>query len=854
MMSAVRRRLKGRPDSEHEMTINRIVLSTVVLAYLVIAQSKGHDAAQDVFHDALVLFGIYYAASLVLFVHILAKPGVSHGRRILAISLDIGMLTYGMHMGESAFAIGYPLYLWIIFGNGFRFGVKYLLGAAISAIIAFALLILTTPPWHNNLEMSFGLMAGLFLLPAYVSALIRKLSEAKQQAEEASKAKSLFLASVSHELRTPLNAIITLSDLLRGSAIPREQREMSETIGMSGRSLLKLINSILDLSRMEANADRMQTAPLSVLETVLGVRRVLAVSAEAKGLYLSVEIGAGMPSSIIGNRQKLEEILTNLIGNATKFTSSGGIRVLVDVAEIGPDNATLRFSVHDTGIGIHKSAQASIFEQFTQADHTIMDRFGGTGLGLAIVKQLVERQGGQVGVISVPGMGSEFWFTLPVALAPAPDETPAAARHPVVLLSHDFALYTRLSSSGRQVLRVTDGAAALAELRATMESGCRGLLLIDADTMPESVCTGLMAMDRDFGALRRSVIGLMRGPDSRIEEAPMPLLVHLSRPVKPAELTQLAMLAAGGGEIVGKGPAGDAELAADPRQAIPDLRILVAEDNTTNQIVIRKLLERDGHSVTIVSNGEDAVEALVKQSFDIVLMDINMPVMNGLEATKLARFAMLGGIRIPIYALTADVTEDTRKRCLDAGMEGCLHKPIEQGELADALRMSTRRNSAPPQAADRGPVADGAPALGAVPMIGPGTAAPGPLIVDLEAIPVVDEVALSNLLQLGDLGFMGELIEEFLSSSTQTLNRMEAAAERLDAAAFQDILHALRSSAANIGARRLFTLALEWRQCSQDDLARSGDQRLALLRDSFAEADAALRAWLRGQRHLRMVS
>jgi two-component system sensor histidine kinase RpfC len=853
MMSAVRRRLRGRPDSEHEMTINRIVLSTVVLAYLVIARSRGHDAAQDVFHDALVLFGIYYVASLALFAHILAKPGVSHGRRIVAIGLDIGMLSYGMHVGESAFAIGYPLYLWIIFGNGFRFGVKYLLGAAISAIIGFACLILTTPPWRNNLELSFGLMVGLFLLPAYVSALIRKLSEAKQQAEEASKAKSLFLASVSHELRTPLNAIITLSDLLRGSAIPHEQREMSETIGMSGRSLLKLINSILDLSRMEANADRMPTAPMSVLETVQGVRRVLGVSAEAKGLYLSVEVGVGVPPGIIGNRQQLEEILTNLIGNATKFTSSGGIRLVVNVAEIGPEQAILRFSVHDTGIGIDSSAQASIFEQFTQADNTIMDRFGGTGLGLAIVKQLVERQGGEVGVNSAPGLGSEFWFTMPVALAPEPAETPAAVRQPVVLLSHDFALYTRLCSSGRQTLRVTDGAAALAELRTTLESGRRGLLLIDADTMSESVCTGLMAMDRDTGTLRRSIVGLMRGPDSRIEDAPMPLLVHLSRPVEHAELTQLAILAAGEGDAEGEGSATPRDLPPDPRLSIPELRILVAEDNTTNQIVIRKLLERDGHTVTIVSNGEDAVEALVKQSFDIVLMDINMPVMNGLEATKLARFVMLGGIRIPIYALTADVTEDTRKRCLDAGMDGCLHKPIEQDELADALRSSARRKSSG-QASGPAPVDGGAHVIGAVSMFSPATAAPEPPSLDLEAIPVVDEVALANLLQLGDLSFMGELIEEFLSSSTQTLERMEAAAERLDAVAFQDILHALRSSAANIGASRLFTLALEWRQCSQDDLARSGDQRMALLRASFAEADAALRGWLRRQRSMRMVS
>lgn len=853
LMSTVRKRLRGRPDSEHEMTINRIVLSTVVLVYLVIARSKGHDAAQDVFLDALVLFGIYYVASIALFAHILAKPGISHRRRIVAIGLDIGMLSYGMSVGESAFAIGYPLYLWIIFGNGFRFGVKYLLGAALSAIIGFAFLILTTPPWRNNLELSFGLMVGLFLLPAYVSALIRKLSEAKQQAEEASKAKSLFLASVSHELRTPLNAIITLSDLLRSSPIPREQREMSETIGMSGRSLLKLITSLLDLSRMEAHADRLPTARFSMLKMVDDVRRVLGVSAEAKGLYLSVEVGPGVPGNILGNRQKLEEIITNLIGNATKFTSTGGIRLVVSLVESNVEQMTLRFSVHDTGIGISESAQAHIFEQFTQADNTIMDRFGGTGLGLAIVKQLVEQQGGDVGVNSAPGMGSEFWFTLPIALAPPPAETPAAFRQPVVLMSHDFALYNRLCSGGRQAVRVTDGSAAFAELRNTLDSGQRGLLLIDADTMPASVCEGLLAMHRETAALRRCIIGLMRGPDSRIEDFPVPLLVHLSRQIDPDELAELDILAAGEDEMAIEHAADPDRQCAEPTPAIPALHILIAEDNTTNQIVIRKLLEREGHAVTIVSNGEDAVEALVKQSFDIVLMDINMPVMNGLEATKLARFVMLGGIRIPIYALTADVTEDTRKRCLDAGMDGCLHKPIEQGELADALWMSARRKLPSAQAVEPVVVAGHVPSSGVVAM--PGLAGNEAMLpaLDLQAIPVVDEVTLSNLLQLGDLSFMSELIEEFLSSSTRTLELMEAAAERLDVVAFQDVLHALRSSSANIGANRLFTLALEWRQCSQDDLARSGDQLMALLRASFLEADAALRGWLWHQRNQRMV-
>ncbi|MCX7326217.1 MAG: ATP-binding protein, partial [Hyphomicrobiales bacterium] len=615
LTAPLRRRLRGRPDSEHEMTINRIVISSVVLIYLLVAYARGHGAAQDIFHEALVLFGIYYVCSIALFIHILHDPGVSHPRRIVAITLDIGMLSYGMHVGESAFAIGYPLYLWIIFGNGFRFGVKYLIGAALSAIAGFCFLIAMTPLWRNNLELSFGLLAGLFILPAYVSALIRKMSEAKLQAEQANKAKSLFLASVSHELRTPLNVIITLADLLRGAFLPREQREMSATIGMAGRSLLKMINSLLDLSQREARNDPEPTAPFNLLALLHGVRRILSATTDAKGLSLTMLIEPGIEAHLVGPQQPLEEILTNLIGNAIKFTQAGGIHVTVASDLISGDKNFLRFSVRDTGIGIAEAAQRRIFERFTQADETIVDRFGGTGLGLAIVKQLVERHGGEIGVNSVVGEGSEFWFTMPFEAHVLTVEADLPAPS-VVLLSNDFRLYTQLALECGDVVRLNDPRRAIAAASDRLNEDKAFVLVLDAETMPSDTISDLVTLDPKRSVLGSCAIGVLSRDGATLKsDIKAPFLTHLGLPAQRIQLAQLAALALtrDGLETRPESEAG----------GIAPLRVLIAEDNATNQIVIRKLLERDRHQVSIVDNGEQAVDIMLKQSFDIVLMDIN---------------------------------------------------------------------------------------------------------------------------------------------------------------------------------------------------------------------------------------
>src|ERR1700680_391927 len=494
-------RLRGRPDGEHEMVLNRLVISLLILLYLV-GTAVFSSYPIEGLYTPLSVATFYFVMSVAFFAHILVRPGISPVRRTLAILLDMGTLSVGLHIGDEVVAVLYPFYLWIIFGNGFRFGIRYLSVATVAAVVGFGATIATTDYWGAHSHLSVGLLAALIVLPLYCSTLIRKLSKAKQQAEEASRAKSLFLASVSHELRTPLNAIIGLGDLLRDTTLDAEQRDMTRTIRTSAKSLLGLIDDILDLSRIEAGRIATNVVDFDLHRTVTEVKGMLTAQARAKGVRLAVHVAPQVPYLLRGEMRHLQEVLTNLVGNAVKFTGRGYIVVAVHLVEQSGAHVRLRFEVSDSGIGIAPDACGRIFERFTQADETIMSRYGGTGLGLAICKQLVEHQGGKIGVDSEVGTGSTFWFELPFTRAAAAAAAPESYSAPVVLLAatddRTEAVLNALFriGVGAKIARTIDDAIEM--VRASAAPGARRpIVIVDEQAVEDTAATAakLSALD-----------------------------------------------------------------------------------------------------------------------------------------------------------------------------------------------------------------------------------------------------------------------------------------------------------------------------------------------------------------------
>ena len=604
---------------------------------------------------------------------------------------------------------------------------------------------------------------------------------------------------------------------------------MSETIGKSGHQLLALINSILDFSRAESGRITVKAADFDLVSMLSEIRSMLTLEAQRKNVGLTFHCTARTPQLLVGDKNHLEEVLTNLASNAVKFTERGYVNIAVDAVAWDADTVRLRFEVTDTGIGISPDAQSRIFDRFTQADETIIDRFGGTGLGLAIAKQLVELQGGTIGVESAPEKGSTFWCEIDFRVQ-AQDQTQVRMPPtPVVLVGGDESLRRIVSGCvpiAKAVADMDEAAAALASLRA---DGVRRPIAI----VHQQACA--TADEATFRRIAGDNLGcapaLILVTDKRAEGLPAPVtrsrfVTTLVEPADPAKLAAALRIARGN-------MAGDRSEESRSMEIVPSgrsLSILVAEDKRTNQIVIAKILDRAGHRVTLVDNGEAALDMLEMQEFDLVLMDVNMPVMNGIEAAKLYRFAALGRPHVPVVALTADATEEVARRCEEAGMDACITKPIEPNRLLEIIATLVPEQNEDAQLVPSS--ADVANYPGARPRL---RAAP---------TSAVDVQTLDALEELGGKDFVDELASQFIKDGNEVLDALAEAAASGDLKTFREQLHALRSAAANVGARGIYEMCLGWRHIAPEDFAIRGETHLKKLNEEFERVRMALRGRL----------
>ena len=682
--AALTARFRGRPDSEHEQALVRLIIAALILAYLVgVASSSAASTVAD--HAALAIILAETLLGLGLVIAIALQPGVSYTRRVIGMIADYGTLAGMMTLQGPELSPLYIIYLWVTIGNGLRYGAKFLAASAVLAFASFGLVIAITPYWRATPHLSVGLLIGIVVIPFYLSSLLRAVSAATEAAQRASQAKSRFLANMSHELRTPLNGIIGMLQVLGTTRLSAEQRECTEVIHASANSLLVLVGDVLDISAIEAGKLERRDSDFRLRELLRDTGTMIQPLAHAKGLAFDTRIAPEIPDALNTDPKLLRQILVNLLSNAVKFTDTGRVTLEVTLRAAESDGIALRLMVSDTGIGIAKDALARIFQPFEQVDSGMDRRFGGTGLGTTIARTLTELLGGKINVESEPGQGTRFWVDLPFKRASGP---------------------------------------------VALESA--------ADTQQK-----VIAFDDPF-------------------------VRHRAR--------------------------------------VRSMDLLVADDQPANQVVIKKLLEKAGHRVTVVDDGEQVLGAIELHDFDAVLVDVHMPGMSGIDVVKHARIMQSGGKLTPFVTLSADVTVESVRACEEAGVAGFLAKPVVAAQLLELLA----------EISEQGVTTSGK------------VAAP---VIDVGAgNHAIDEGVLVELasLALGP-GFLDEYLNQCMRDSTRCIAQIERAGTAGEWTAMRESAHALKGVAGNLGARLLVEICTGIMQASEASLSADWRARMRAL-------------------------
>ena len=805
--------LNGNLNPEQEILRNRMVIGAV--------------CGTGCFFFAFDSFILSVVSAYLLFnsaLYLLQARGIwrDEYRWLAAIISDVAMAFAIMLHEPEGTSLFYPVILWMILANGFRYGVRWLYIASILSTLTFGFVVLSAPYWQQNLTLGLALALALLIIPAYCTTIIRKISLAKQEADAASTAKSYFLASVSHELRTPLNAIIGYGNHLRQSEMPRGQKEMVEASVLAGEHLLHLIEQLIEVAKNGAGSAEVKSTSFSPTELLTDIRHIMAGPLEDKGLSFHLMAEPLSDRIVDGPTDVVRNVLLNLVGNAIKFTETGGISIRCGFEpQLGEEY--LWCSVSDTGIGIAGSAIERIFQPFQQADETVLNRFGGTGLGLAICKQLVEQVNGKIYAESTLGKGSTFHIQVPVRPVDVQHENhqdAASLVHVVCFGDLPPELLASAQSHDDIIIRhVRCGTAAeiaLSMSAADLEKYDIALISEDLARFiePESnvwqifsdaeIAPVLVARDgtTDVSAIDELVA---RGGFASVLPA-MPSFAEMrsafrigcafARHFRSPEDTNVPAIT-----------------------TYQSRKILVADDNRTNRNVLGAILGAAGHDVIMVADGDEALEALGAGNFDILLLDVNMPRLNGIDACKMWRHAEGGEQHLPIVGVTADATRETETQCLEAGMDLRITKPVDAklllatidqlcGDTTDASSLATGQNT------------------GSADVVVP------ILRISEDNGDVIDHQQINYLMSIGDEAFVCGMIDGFFDDANQTLDPLRQAVNDGNLQGFKYCAHAIRSSSHNMGAKPLAELCGKFELISAADF---DENRFAYLDDIEAQ-------------------